>query len=177
MRKTKKCFKCGVEKELDDFYKHPQMGDGHLNKCKECTKKDTAARLNYKMKDESFRIQERARQRGKYYRLGYKDKHKPTPKQKKKQMERFNEKFPEKKKARSMTSHLKPKNTGNHLHHWSYRDEHLKEVIELKPINHYQAHRFLEYDQINKMFRSVSGELLDSKMKHLRYLVEYKYSA
>ena len=37
----KKCFKCGLEKELTQFYKHKEMSDGHLNKCKECTKKDT----------------------------------------------------------------------------------------------------------------------------------------
>jgi hypothetical protein len=42
MTTLKTCFKCNVEKPLTDFYPHPQMGDGHLNKCKACTKKDVA---------------------------------------------------------------------------------------------------------------------------------------
>lgn len=42
----KTCFKCNRSLPIADFYAHPQMGDGRLNKCKECTKKDVSA--NYR---------------------------------------------------------------------------------------------------------------------------------
>lgn len=42
MNDSKICFKCLIIKDLNEFYKHPLMPDGHVNKCKECNKKDVS---------------------------------------------------------------------------------------------------------------------------------------
>lgn len=56
---SKICFKCGAEKPLTDFYKHSKMPDGHVNKCKECNKKDV--RENRKIKADYYREYDRDR--------------------------------------------------------------------------------------------------------------------
>ena len=55
----KKCFKCGVKKDLELFYRHPMMADGHLNKCKTCAKKDVKA--NYRKRVDQYREYDKKR--------------------------------------------------------------------------------------------------------------------
>lgn len=58
---TKKCFKCGKVKDIELFYKHKGMADGHLGKCIECTKKDVHQR--YSNPESKKRIVEYERKR------------------------------------------------------------------------------------------------------------------
>ncbi len=37
----KECYRCHLIKPLSDFFTHPQMADGHLNKCKDCSNLDS----------------------------------------------------------------------------------------------------------------------------------------
>ncbi|ACI54425.1 hypothetical protein Rleg2_1131 [Rhizobium leguminosarum bv. trifolii WSM2304] len=57
MEKT--CFKCERVKPLTEFYRHKQMADGHLNKCKECTKADVLS--NYHKNPERVKAYESRR--------------------------------------------------------------------------------------------------------------------
>lgn len=82
----KKCFKCGKNKELEEFYKHKKMADGHLNKCKVCARKDVSSHRDKNI--ESIRAYDRRRGGLKHRIQANKERAK-----------KFREEFPEKYKA------------------------------------------------------------------------------
>ena len=164
---TKICFKCNNQKEFNEFYKHQKTKDGYLGKCKSCAKLD-AKEITFKLISTPEGLEkERLRHREKYYRLDYKEKHKPTPEAKKITMDRYINKYPEKIKAKSISSNLKPLIKGNQLHHWNYNIEFAKDVIELSLKDHSKIHRFIKYDQKTFMYKDLNGVLLDTKEKHI----------
>jgi len=68
MANSKICFKCSKHLPLTEFYKHQAMADGHLGKCKTCTKSDVAEhRLNNLEKIRQYdRIRAKYPERAKY---------------------------------------------------------------------------------------------------------------
>ncbi len=77
----KVCLKCGISKTLLEFYKQSGMKDGHVNKCKECSKADI--RANRDLKIEYYR--EYDRERGNRQHISY--------------LKEYRDKYPKKYKA------------------------------------------------------------------------------
>ena len=162
----KKCFKCGIIKPLDAFYNHPGMADGHLNKCIECNKSDVKKNYMVKVKDPDWVEGERTRGRVKYHKYKYYSKTEYSTTLSRRKM------YPEKYKANTKAQRLVRPFEGAEAHHWSYNEEHHKDVIWLHKKAHMKAHRFMIYDQERMMYRTLQGVLLDTKDAHDAYITD-----
>ena len=151
---TKKCFKCGRVLPIEEFYKHPQMADGHLNKCKECAKKDVKDNYKKLIQEEWYVEKQRERGREKYRRLNYRNKKTAHPEN------RCTRKFLQSKGVSV---------DGYEVHHWNYHRK--NDVFLLGRREHKYVHNYLEFDLENQLFR-YNGELLDTKDKHRRVIIE-----
>ena len=157
--KTKVCFKCGRNLPLEEFYKHPRMADGHLNKCKDCTRKDVRRDYDRKSKDESWMEAERIRSREKYGRLGYKDAD-------------FNNKTrkelkPDQNTRRSLRKKGIEIPSDREAHHWNYNRP--KSVIILSRKAHRRIHNFITVNRDDKFCYTLDGDILDTEEKTLNY--------
>ena len=96
----KTCFKCGKHFPLSDFYTHKRMHDGHLNKCKSCTKQDVEIRRQLKLKDPEWVENEYERHRIKQRKYREEGKCARVPMEKRKlSLAKYRLRFPLKKQA------------------------------------------------------------------------------
>ena len=153
---TKRCFKCGKELPISEFYKHPRMADGHLNKCKECTRIDVHDKYIENIKSSEYVEKERKRGREKYARLGY--VFRITESREKKY-----EKYKTLRNARRMFKKYSLSKDVE-LHHWNYNL--MDQVIALNKRLHKRIHCLMAFNlELGYYFKD--GEPLDTLEKHL----------
>jgi hypothetical protein len=161
MDNHKECFKCGNSQPLSEFYKHAQMADGHLNKCKTCAKKDVASNIEKRKEDPEWVFNERERGRLKAARELREGKRGPGSGRKKSPKRWIDQELKVEAARVARRDVSCPK--GKSRHHWSYNQEHWSDVILLNLKDHAKIHRYTVYDSEHKQYRTVHGVLLDSR--------------
>lgn len=87
-------------------------------------------------------------------------------------MDKYNSKYPEKRKAKGISSKL-PKKDGYELHYWSYNKQDWSDIIELSIKDHAEIHIHMAYDPEYMYYRDNQNNLLNTKEKHLNYIIQF----
>jgi hypothetical protein len=136
------------------------MGDGHLNKCKECCKAQSDEREKRLRLDDIWREKERLRSLDKYYRLNYREIQHELRKTK-----------PYCNKTNDIHRKLKTRGVikeNEIAHHWNYNL--IDDVIIMDKKLHRRIHTKIVLNIEEKIFYTKQGEKLDTLEKHLDYI-------
>ena len=170
----KTCNICKAQKAKEEYYKHPKTADGFAGKCKSCTKEFSINSYQRRMQNPEFALAERIRSREKSKR---RIRVAPPEEKRREWQQGYVERYPEKYAARTMATTL-PHAKGFHNHHWSYQEQHFKDVIPLSAQEHKFLHRYLVYDAERKQYRRCTdGILLDTREAHEAFIQEIKVQA
>lgn len=146
----KQCIKCGLFKEMSEFYANHRMTDGHLNECKSCTKDRTNKDYRFRLANEpGFAESETIRSKDKYNRLYSNPEY----------ILWQNKNGSPQRRAHNAAQHLIKPFPEAEAHHWSYNEQHWKDVIWLTEKDKYKMYIGVYYDV-----------LLDTKAVHLDYI-------
>ena len=152
----KRCFKCGKLLPLSSFYKHSRMADGHLNKCKECAKKDAKVNYDKNSLDEDWLEKQRIRGREKFKRLGYLNRFRKT-------VSICSEESNISRKLR-----VRGYNTrGKEAHHWNYNFPNSVFLLSRKAHRRIHLHLSVNYD--DKFCYTEEGRRIETESEAIEY--------
>lgn len=159
--KTKVCFRCFEEKDLSEFYRHPQNSGGYSNKCKSCAKRDSRKNYEKKSIDEYWVEAERLRGRDKYNRLDYREKYL-----------HHNIKYSFRKSSifKNLNRDLRRLcliSPNEEAHHWNYNQP--LHVIIMDKSCHKKIHKCMKLDN-DSMCYIGDGDVLDTADKHIAFI-------
>lgn len=153
----KRCFKCGLTFPITEFYAHPKMADGHLNKCKRCAKNDVHKNYMKNIEDDAYVEKERKRGRDKYKKYHYK------------RSERNEYLNISKNTRRDFETKYGKLQKDIELHHWNYNKP--KDIILLNARIHKRLHKLITINRKTKTFIvNETGEKLNTMKKHCDFI-------